>query len=133
MRQLYCLAKKKSITVRFDNSLSPVTPSASDSATRRIIINENWHDQQQLPFQFAHEIAHVLHGDSTVLYFTPSKAGIEGLANRGAVKLLVPLYFAETEPCNVNLWQFMTDLAIPEWLADDTEHLINDAYGCKER
>lgn len=125
---LYNFAMDNKIIVQVEDSLSPLTPSVSDSATRRVMINANWHIRAQLPFHLAHEISHVLNGDSNVLYFTPSKDGIEGQANRDAVALLVPLYFAETDQEDANVQRFVDAFHIPESMYEWALESINQYY-----
>lgn len=56
----------KSIADRFDieyfwpSALSPSTPPAAKPSKKRIVMNPNWHNAREIPFQFAHEIAHIL-------------------------------------------------------------------------
>lgn len=43
-------------SVIIENQFSSRTPSAVNPRTRTIVINGNWHEQNQLPFQLAHEM-----------------------------------------------------------------------------
>jgi hypothetical protein len=110
------------------DQLSPYTPSTSNSATKSIMVNSNFHIKRQVPYQFAHEIHHVEAGDSNILYFSLQKAGIEGAANRAAVKMLVPLYFDGVEPELARVDNFMEAFAIPGNMRDWCEHDISDFY-----
>ena len=64
----------KSIADRFDieyfwpSALSPSTPPAAKPSKKRIVMNPNWHNAREIPFQFAHEIAHILNDDDTKKY-----------------------------------------------------------------
>lgn len=61
----------KSIADRFNieyfwpSALSPSTPPAAKPGQKRIVMNPNWHNPREFPFQFAHEIAHILNDDDT--------------------------------------------------------------------
>lgn len=100
--------------------LSPETPSLVDTKTKHIVFNTNWHDQNQLAFNLAHEISHVTNGDQslTPLYFTPSKSKFELEANAGAIRLLLPYYMADKVPDQLNTYSFMECFSIPSHLED---------------
>ncbi|MFD1485331.1 ImmA/IrrE family metallo-endopeptidase [Lacticaseibacillus baoqingensis] len=119
------------IEVGFEDRLSPNTPCTADSKTRRILINLNWHIPRQLPFQLAHEITHILNGDSNLLYFTPSKTGIEGDANSGAICLLVPMYFENVDPSLARVDEFMSFFAISPNMRDICSGAIKGFYNAK--
>lgn len=52
------------IGVEFTNKLPPLAPPISyNSGGRLIIMNARWPYPTEIPFQLAHEIAHVLHED----------------------------------------------------------------------
>ncbi|KRL12819.1 hypothetical protein FD09_GL002806 [Schleiferilactobacillus perolens DSM 12744] len=76
---------------------------------------------------------HILNGDTGTLYYHNcyTKYGSEGAANRGAVEILVPLYFADVEPEDVNLFQFMDNLCIPSSLESWADTTIRDFYSEK--
>lgn len=107
LARLLDLASVCGIEVTFDDRLSAYTPCTADLETRRIMANPNWHIPRQLPFQLGHEITHILNEDSNMLYFTPSKSGIEGNANRGAISLLVPMYFENVDASLARVDDFM--------------------------
>ncbi|MEE5987228.1 ImmA/IrrE family metallo-endopeptidase [Ligilactobacillus equi] len=85
--------KETDIRVIFEDRLSPDTPSCASIANRCIVFNTNWHRQTELPFQFAHEVAHILYGDETDLFFYHANfnghSKIEHQANSGAIRLLL--------------------------------------------
>ena len=39
---------------------------------RLIIINTNWHNSNEVPFSFAHEIGHIMNGDTGIRYYVSS-------------------------------------------------------------
>lgn len=128
MTELLKTAWDHDILVQIDNTLSPYTPSVSNSVTRRIMINSNWHIHRQLAYHLAHELHHVFNHDSNILYFTPTKHGIEGQANYAAIERLVPLYFRDMEPEKVSSERFMHDLAISSNMRDAVENEIRYYY-----
>ena len=107
-------AMKQKIGFVWTNLLGPTVPSAADCEERKILINGNWHNQKELPFVIAHEIAHVLNKDMGVLYFTSSssKSQIESNANAGAVKILVD-YCDKLGLEHYNIIKFMDVFGIP--------------------
>ena len=112
--------------------LSPVTPCAANPYYKRIVINLRFHNQSQLPFQAAHEIQHVLNHDEGVLYFHPTtKCAMEAAANRGAVDILVPMYFDGIDPEDANVTRFMDAFAIPGNLTDTCTASIRDWYAAR--
>ncbi|MCI1283645.1 MAG: ImmA/IrrE family metallo-endopeptidase [Lacticaseibacillus songhuajiangensis] len=126
--QLLDMAAVYGIRVGILEPLSPITPCASNSATKRIVFNPNFHDPKQLPYQLAHEITHVLNGDSSVLYFTPTKRGIEGDANKGAVQILVRMYFDGVEPDAARVDDFMSCFGITSDMRDYCVEATRDFY-----
>lgn len=109
--------------------LSPVTPSGSNPKSKTVVINMNWHDPAQLPYQAAHEIGHVLNQDSGSLYmFTPSKVRYEGEANKRAIDILVPIYFEDVYPEDANIQEFLDSFHIPEKMRDWAKDSIQRYY-----
>lgn len=110
--------------------LKPWTKPQANSEANAIVLNTNWHNKKELAFQAAHEIAHLLDGDRGVLYYAtkPAKTAAEGEANRTALKIVVPMYFADTDPEDANLHAFMSDLAIPCWLEDEARLTIHKHF-----
>ncbi|APX73381.1 ImmA/IrrE family metallo-endopeptidase [Companilactobacillus allii] len=124
------LAFDNNIAVIMEDKFSPYTPAAVDTKTKVIVINSNWHIQNQIPFQLAHEIGHVLNDDGSkaCLYFSPSKFGIEGHANKTAIQLLIPLYFSNIEYIHANTVRFMEAFNIPLYLEDTVIDEIQSYY-----
>ncbi|APX73143.1 ImmA/IrrE family metallo-endopeptidase [Companilactobacillus allii] len=124
------LAFDNHISVIMEDKFSPYTPAAVDTKTKIIVINNNWHIQNQIPFQLAHEIGHVLNGDGfkACLYFSPAKNGIEGHANKTAIHLLVPLYFENIEYTYANAVRFMEAFNIPLYLENTVITEIKTYY-----
>ncbi len=78
------------IGVEFTNTLPPFAPSASyNTVGRLIIMNALWPYPTEIPFQLAHEIAHVLHEDQHYYNLNDGTANSgEASANIFAIKLL---------------------------------------------
>lgn len=41
-------------------SLDKYTPPSASTKYNKIAMNENWHNQEEIPFQLAHELAHII-------------------------------------------------------------------------
>lgn len=113
-------AMDNGIGLVISKDLSPYTPSAVDTQERRIVFNMNWHNQKQLAFSLAHEIGHVLNGDSSVkpLYFTPNKNKLEYEANATAIRMLLPFYLEGKEKSHIRIYDFIEGFGIPTYLED---------------
>lgn len=111
---------------------SPTTPPGSSYEYRRVVMNVDWHRPEEFVFQFAHELAHVIHGDSgDIVFYHASftgKESVEYKANVGAVKLLVPFYCQEVDGECVNSANFMEAFHVPNYLSSVVEHEITDYY-----
>lgn len=127
---LFSLALKEGIEVETTDKLSPQTPAACDTETRRIVINTNYYNQNQLPLQIAHEIGHIINGDHSkeVLYFTPTKNKIEVDANTTAINLLVPYYLNDRPDDYVSVDEFMEMFVIPEHLRYVAVEVLNAKF-----
>lgn len=119
----------------FDNGISllfvrldPYTPPATNVRTKRILMNSSWHNKAELPLQFAHEIGHIMLEQeySGLLYYTPSKFGMEFEANKYAINLLLPFYMDEKEPGQVNIYDFMEYFSIPGHLEDAVTEAVKN-------
>ena len=78
------------IGVEFSNRLPPFAPPISyNHVGRLIIMNALWPYPAEIPFQLAHEIAHVLHEDQHYYNLNDGTANSgEASANIFAIKLL---------------------------------------------
>lgn len=115
MANLLNYALDNKISFKLTSSLSSDTPSAALVSARMIVINLSYKDPQQLPFQVAHEIGHIMCDDNSdsVLYFTPTKSKTEFKANDFAIRLLVKLFIEDEEKNHTNLYGFMNFFKIP--------------------
>ena len=124
-------AEEYHIAVKWKH-FSPTTPPGSSYEYRRVVMNLDWHRPEELIFQLAHELAHVIHGDiGDVVFYHASftgKESIEYKANVGAVELLVPFYCQGTEIQCVNSANFMQSFHVPHYLSSVVSEEIKEYY-----
>lgn len=122
------------IGILFTNDLSPLTPSSANVKNRLVILNNNWHNKKELTFQLAHEISHIINGDSGVLYYTTAvnHSKIESDANITAISLLVPYYFDELDYSVASIDNFMNAYQIPSTLREKCESEIRKYYSSRD-
>lgn len=117
---LYNICNKENIRVVWLENLSPYTPPSASFEHRCIVMNPNWHNKFEFTFQLAHEMAHILRGDETDVYFYDTsfknKSGIKYQTNLMVVKLLTPFYCGETEKEDANVYNFIDSYCIPKYL-----------------
>lgn len=119
--------------IKWDSTteLEPDTPCVCLPEWREVLINMSIADIQQLPYQVAHEIEHILLGHHQPRYFTPYvTTGQEGDANRAAIRLLVSMYFEDYSNIDgVNVYQFLDAFAIPYVMEDFAWEAIDEYFG----
>ncbi|MDW3023087.1 ImmA/IrrE family metallo-endopeptidase [Ligilactobacillus salivarius] len=119
---LYNICNKENIRVVWLENLSPYTSPSASFEHRCIVMNPNWHNKFEFTFQLAHEMAHILRGDKTDLFFYntlhSNKTGIEYETNLVAVRLLVPFYCNDTDIKDINVYDFIERYCIPRYLVD---------------
>ncbi|GAX04592.1 hypothetical protein IWT140_02234 [Secundilactobacillus pentosiphilus] len=120
LEDLCNFALSHGIGITLNHEFSPAMKSLADTRNRKILINTGQPDQQQIPFQVAHEISHVMTNDKSthLLAFNSihSDPQIETRANRGAVDMLLPYYTDERQIEQLNVNEFMTCFDIPAHL-----------------
>ncbi|KRL01431.1 ImmA/IrrE family metallo-endopeptidase [Liquorilactobacillus capillatus] len=125
-------AQELQIHVIWSNELGPETPPTASFKYRSIVMNENWYNQDELTFQLAHELAHILNGNAydAALYKRTFSchALIEHEANVGALELLLPYYCENINKKAANTVDFMTIFHIPSHLLEATARLIHRYY-----
>lgn len=102
------------IGYQFDSIREPDQAPKSNTALRVVFMNNNWNTPEEIPFQFAHEISHILNGDSGPNNFCASSvySKEEYQANKRATKILL-------EYCDLNgltfynSTEFMNAFGIP--------------------
>lgn len=100
----------------------PYTPPGASYEDMCIVMNLDWHNQDELVFQYAHELSHIIRGDKSDLAFyntsRNNKSGIEYQTNAIAVRLLVPFYCNDTDIKDINVYDFIERYCIPRYLVD---------------
>lgn len=132
---LLSICKKKHIKCFWPSSLDPHTPPTALPSKRRIVMNPNWHNQIAIPFQLAHEMAHILNGDDTnwIRYYQGTYRGeskLEYNTNKTAIRILLS-YFG-TDDIVYNPISFMNSFAIPSYLGSAVSEELG-AYCCGVR
>lgn len=124
-------AREYKIDVVWDH-FSPYTPPGSSYEYRRVVMNLDWHRPEEIVFQFAHELAHVIHRDvGDVVFYHASftgKESVEYKANVGAIQLLVPFYCQDTDIQCANSANFMQAFHVPHYLSDVVRDKIWEYY-----
>lgn len=107
-------------------SLNAYTPPSASSKYKKIAMNLNWHKKEELVFQLAHELAHIMNHDNCTLAFYhasySSQERIEREANIGAIKLLLPI-FNDMGYSN-NPVTFMQVFHVPNYLFDNVTKIM---------
>lgn len=126
------VASNYHIDVQWAGVLSPYTPPACRLDTRIVCMNSNWHRPGETAFQLAHELSHIINGDSGDACFYDasftSKSSVEYKANVGAVKLLVPFYCQDTHQENINVCNFEVKYDIPGYLSGVVNEEVKKYY-----
>ncbi|GAY74310.1 ImmA/IrrE family metallo-endopeptidase [Lentilactobacillus kosonis] len=89
----------------------------SSYALNLIIVNMNWNPETEIPFQFAHEISHILNGDKGDKGFPAAIIKEEYAANKRAIDILMKYAELNEIPTN-NVVKFMNIFGIPYKLED---------------
>lgn len=110
----------------------PYTPPGSSYDDMCVVMNLDWHNKDELVFQYAHELSHIIRGDKTDLFFYNTlynnKTGIEYETNLVAVRLLVPFYCSDTEIRDISVYDFLNSYCIPHYLADVAKNEITKFF-----
>lgn len=109
----------RGIEIVWTDKLKPTAPSCAVPKDNKIIINGQWHDANELPFQIAHEIGHMLNGDEGVLYYSSycSHSKIEANADIKAIDLLLDYCFLNDKQTE-NYSDFMYCYSVPSYLEE---------------
>lgn len=113
--ELLNLAMNNGIGVQLDNNMNSSVPSWCEPSLKFVMVNMNYQNKQQIPFQFAHELGHILNGDLSIdkLSFTNRTYNkIEYAAHSTAIKLLMNLYVEKNH--ELNYLKFMEYFNIPD-------------------
>lgn len=114
VKYLLNFAMTNSIGFEIVPEMKPDSPSFAVADKRFMVINPNWYNKHELPFQIAHEIGHILNGDAGVLYYSSpaSNIKIESDANITAIDLLID-YCKSIGIYHVDVYRFMERFALP--------------------
>lgn len=109
------------ITCVLTSKLDSHTPSSSRPDNHIVLINMNWHNANEIPFQFAHELGHVVNADEGILYYSSfsNKSKYERAANMTGLDILIPIYLSITGYTANNVTPFMEQFGIPNYLEAD--------------
>lgn len=90
---------------------------------RMILINMNWYQPKEIPFQIAHETGHVLNGGSDYAAYSRFDTNREeAAANRKAVKILMDLFLDDWMDLeDFNPIDFMETYMIPDRYLNDVK------------
>lgn len=99
------------------NKLPSSIPHTASAKRRMILINKHYGNPQEMPFAIAHEIGHVMDGDSGIRYYcsTTIHDKAEYRANQFAIKLLKQYCQDNDIDCD-NQVDFYRRFGIPEKL-----------------
>lgn len=107
----YC--KNCKIHVLYPEEATQNDVSDSFGNLKIIIFNENWKNQKETPFMLAHEIGHIVNGDTYCFHnFSNGVSREECKANRFAIKLLVT-YCRENDIFFESKYSFAEAFGIP--------------------
>lgn len=118
------------IGYQFDSIRKPDQAPKSDFSLRVVFMNNNWKNPNEIPFQFAHEISHILNGDSGSNNFCASSIYIkeEYAANKRATEILL-------EYCDLNNLayfdsvKFMLAFGIPLKVGYVVDEVFKERFG----
>ncbi|GAW64248.1 hypothetical protein FC65_GL001047 [Ligilactobacillus acidipiscis DSM 15836] len=104
------------------NQLKSSAPSCAIPKNNKIIINGQWKNKDELPFQIAHEIGHMLNKDEGVLYYSSysSHSKIEADADNRAIDLLID-YCVSNGKETENYSDFMYYYSVPLRLEENAK------------
>lgn len=98
---------------------------------RKIMLNFNWENKREIPFQIAHEISHLLNKDNNVLYHASycESAKHEAGANLSAIDILIGYYQANYGYDYITPELFMKQFGIPNKYEYQVEDRVAVAFG----
>lgn len=80
----------RGISTTLTHKLPSDFPSSSSSKKQKVLINMNWENKPEVPFILAHELGHLLNGDTGINYYNSATIHnkTEFTANKTAIRLL---------------------------------------------
>lgn len=113
------IATKNNVKVLNVDDVKSNVPDTTWPSCKAIMMNINFNTKVSYHFRLAHELSHLLYGDTSlqdVYQFSEfGKRGEELIAHKNAIKMLMEL----KRPTNVQT--FMEVYKIPSWLSDYVE------------
>lgn len=94
-----------------------------------IYVNTNYMNSNQLPFQLAHEIGHLVTEKDTTLYKKDNKVfrlKAERNANVKGLKIIIPMFLSLTEYSVNSIYPLMDQLQIPNKLCNEVSDVMCD-------
>ncbi|WP_404411660.1 ImmA/IrrE family metallo-endopeptidase [Lactiplantibacillus xiangfangensis] len=122
MERLLQHAYDHDIGYTLTRKLDSRTPSFAQCEKRRMFINMNWYNHDEIPFSIAHEMGHIENGDVGELYYSPGsfKSKYERAANLKALEMIFPIYVDANQGMIPHNYQTVMDqLQIPQCLEND--------------
>lgn len=120
--ELQIQAKDNDIDILDIFDLSPETPDFSVVKRQGVFMNVNFDTKVSYEFRLAHEMSHLIYGDSEIQgIYTFSEFGHrqeELLAHRNAIRMLMSIEM----PTNINT--FMEYYHVPSWLEADVARVF---------
>ncbi|AQW21762.1 hypothetical protein PL11_007470 [Lentilactobacillus curieae] len=113
-----------------DRMRSDYVPTSS-YLMKLVIINMNWDPKTQIPFQFAHEMGHIINGDSDVVTVSTTTIREENSADKFAIDLLIE-YAKLNEIPTYNAVKFTELFGIPTRLEGLVGNELKALYGSDE-
>lgn len=119
--------ENEGIRVTFVEDYSFNTPSLSYPKLKRIFINTANDDSC---FELAHEMSHMVHKESDLLYTATfaAKQKIEAEANTYAIELMASYHFQDVEAEHADVDTFMKCYKIPSFLRDQCFDVVKNMY-----
>ena len=132
VNKLLEIAHNLNIEVFWSDQLNKYTPPAASPKFNSIVMNTNWYKRSEIPFQLAHELAHIINKDPDNVAFYHAtfkgKSYYESAANEKAISILIPIYFDEIEKNKAFVFDFMENLCIPAYLEKNVTEKIKTFY-----
>lgn len=106
---------------------SSTLPCVAILEANLIVINANYQNSKQIPFQIAHEIAHFCLEKDTTLYRASActfRTWAEKDANQLALEIILPFYLELTNYSINSVYPVMRQLALPEHLTENVQAIL---------
>ncbi|MDF7636962.1 ImmA/IrrE family metallo-endopeptidase [Leuconostocaceae bacterium ESL0958] len=123
VEELEGIAYRNGIKVLRAHDLKPSVPDTTWASLRAVIMNKNADTKVSYAFRLAHELSHLMYGDTTaqnVYQFSElCKRGEELLAHQNAIEMLMDIRMPK------DVYSFMEYYAVPSWLEYHAANTFN--------